>query len=188
MNVNNSIRPTSMLFRLFMNCLNKLLWAEQQSAKLLPKVENALLTTQMVRVAGDHAMYKVRQIARLKQVFHLIQYDAEPRVCSVMEGLIKELKEVLRDSRTPSLTRDAAIVMVLQKITHHEMSVYSSLISYIKMISFREVCGLLETTLDEEVMINNRLTLITVNKINWRADSEMTQEEKKLSHPWHSFG
>lgn len=104
-------------------------------------------------------VYKTKeQIKRLTQVFKLLDVPKKSKFCKGTKGLIDECTEVLKEMKTKSALRDAALISRAQRIEHYEMACYGAMRTYAKELNFKEVASLLQATLNEEGNANRHLT------------------------------
>ena len=162
----------SSLFQFFIEELKDIYWAEQQLLQVLPKLEAAATTNELMLAISKHLSETRGHVARLEKVFQIVGQPPEGKTCFAMQGLIKEAESILDDTDEGSMTRDAAIIMSTQKVEHYEIATYGSLTEYAKTLGMNDAHGLLQLSLDEERMADQTLTLIAQNKINWEADFE----------------
>jgi ferritin-like metal-binding protein YciE len=76
-----------------------------------------------------------------------------------MEGLIDEGKEIISENEdTPGL--DAALICAAQKVEHYEMASYGSLRAWAQAFGNEQAARLLQETLNEEEMADEKLNQI----------------------------
>ena len=166
----------SPLLQIFLEGLIDIYWAEQQLLEAIPKMEAAATTNELMNAMSTHFSETKRHITRLEKVFSLVNHPAKAKVCFAMEGLIREMESVLEETNESTMTRDAAIIMIAQKMEHYEIATYGSLTEFAKTLGLTDVFGLLQLTFDEERMTDQGLTRIARNRIHWQADLEKANE------------
>lgn len=162
----------SLLFQFFIEALKDIYWAEQQLVHALHKMKAAASTNELTIAFGEHIAQTKGHIKRLEKVFGIVGQPAEGKVCFAMEGILKEAYSIIEETEAGSITRDAALIMGAQKIEHYEITTYGSLTEFSKTLALNDAHGLLHSTLDEERLTDQGLTLIAQNKINWEAELE----------------
>lgn len=165
----------SALFELFHAELRDIYWAEKHLVKNLPKMAKAATSDDLRSALEEHLNETENQVDRLEQVFQLIDKRAVGKRCEAMDGLVEEGKDIIEDTETGTLTRDAGLISAAQKIEHYEMASYGTLKTLANVLELdNEVINLLNQTLEEEKMADTKLTEIAESHIN-----EDAREEKK---------
>jgi ferritin-like metal-binding protein YciE len=89
-----------------------------------------------------------------------------------MDGLIKELKTILRETEENTMTRDAALIIAAQKIEHYEIASYGGLVALAVTMGMERAADILDKTLAEEEQADLMLTDIAEAYINVEAEHE----------------
>jgi len=89
-----------------------------------------------------------------------------------MDGLIKEGKTIINETREGSMTRDAALIIAAQKVEHYEIATYGGLVQLALTLGKNRVASLLDKTLQEEEETDRQLTDIAESYINFQAEEE----------------
>jgi len=163
---------TSQLEEYFLNELKDVYGAEKQLVKALPKMQKAATTEELKEALEEHLAITQEQIARLEEVFELMDKKPQAKKCEAMEGITKEGETVIKETESGSMTRDAAIIMAAQKVEHYEIAAYGGLVTLAKTMGRTEVADLLAQTLAEEKEADQLLTEIAENNINDEAEEE----------------
>jgi ferritin-like metal-binding protein YciE len=82
-----------------------------------------------------------------------------------MQGLIDEAESMMEDADEGEMM-DAAIIAAAQKVEHYEIATYGTLRTFAETLGLDQVQGLLEQTLEEEKMADEKLTEIAMSAIN----------------------
>ncbi len=154
--------------------------------KALPEMVKASESPDLKKAFESHLKETRGQIQRLKKIFQLLKVEKKEKFCKATKGLIQECKEVLKDFKTKSPIRDAALISKAQRIEHYEMSAYGTMRTFAKEIDLDEVADLLQATLDEEGNADKKLTKIAEggllkSGINRRANMPSTSTPKVLN-------
>ena len=107
-------------------------------------------------------------MARLEQVFKLVDMAPKGKKCPGIEGLLEEAKEVMDEAEDPK-TRDAGMLAAAQSVEHYEISRYGTLIAWAEQLGMREAASILEETLAEEKKADKLLSQLAEEKLNREA-------------------
>jgi ferritin-like metal-binding protein YciE len=162
----------SLLEKFFTDQLKDIYYAEQQLLRALPEMQRACNTEELEDAFEQHTKQTERQVKRLEKVFQAISKSPEGRKCEAMDGLIKEAKTIISETKEGSMTRDAALIIAAQKIEHYEIATYGGLVQLAITMGLNRVAGLLEKTLAEEEDTDQLLTEIAEGYINIEAEDE----------------
>jgi ferritin-like metal-binding protein YciE len=163
---------SSQLEEYFIHELKDIYGAEKQLLKALPKMQKAATTEELKEALEEHLAVTEEQIARLEEVFEMMEQKPQSKKCEAMEGITKEGEMVIKETESGSMTRDAAIIMAAQKVEHYEIAAYGGLVQLAKTIGRTEVADLLAQTLEEEKETDALLTEIAESSINEEAEQE----------------
>jgi ferritin-like metal-binding protein YciE len=161
------------LIEFFFEELRDIYGAEKQLTKALPKLKNAATSPDLAMAFEDHLQVTRNQIARLEQIFQLMDEQPDAKNCEGMEGLIKESESVIEDTEAGSATRDVGLIVSAQKVEHYEIAAYGSLRQLAKTIDKAEISQLLEQTLQEEKETDMLLSNLAETLINQDARTEV---------------
>jgi ferritin-like metal-binding protein YciE len=155
------------LEQLLVHQLKDLYSAENQLIKALPKMAKAANSQDLKKGFEMHLEQTKKQADRIEQIFEKHDLDGSPRgkKCVGMEGLIKEGEEVLEEEMEPDV-KDAALISAAQKVEHYEISAYGTARTYASTLGLKDAARLLQQTLDEESMVNEKLTQMAESHIN----------------------
>jgi ferritin-like metal-binding protein YciE len=162
----------SALNELFLDELKDIYWAENHLAKALPKMAKAATSNELRTAIENHKVETDNHITRLEEVFSSIDEKAVAVKCEAMAGLLKEGDEIVEETETGSVTRDAGIISAAQKIEHYEIASYGTLRTLAGVLGYDDAVELLEATLKEEKNADSMLTEIATNGINQSASKE----------------
>jgi len=162
----------SALKELFIDELKDIYWAEKHLSKALVKMAKAATSEELRSALETHKAETDNQVARLEQVFEMIEEKASAKKCDAMEGLIAESESIVEDTEDGSITRDAGIISAAQKSEHYEIASYGTLRTLANTLGYSEAAQLLEETLAEEKKTDELLTQLAESTININAKSE----------------
>jgi ferritin-like metal-binding protein YciE len=166
----NATEPALKAF--FIDGIKDLYWAEKKLVTSLPKMQKAATSEQLKACIGDHIAITKTQVARLEQVFELLEEKAQAKKCDAMEGILKEGEGILEETEAGTATRDVGIILASQKVEHYEIASYGGLVALAGVLGLDEVQGILAETLAEEKEADELLTGVAENNVNYDAASE----------------
>ena len=162
----------SYLQKFFLDQVKDMYYAEQELLKAMPEMKNAATTEELEDAIEEHMKQTQRHVKRLEKVFHMIGQKPEGKRCEAMDGLVKELKTILRETEENTMTRDAALIIAAQKIEHYEIASYGGLVALAITLGLERAADILDKTLMEEEMTDQMLTDIAEAYINVEAEHE----------------
>ena len=145
------------LKELLVDEIKDLYHAEKQLVKALPKMAKAALDETLKAGLTAHLEETKGHVARLEQIFKLLDEPVKAKVCPAMKGLIEEGSEALEE-KEKSYVRDAQIIGSAQRIEHYEMAAYGTARALAQTLGEAKVVKILQTTLDEEGAADKKLT------------------------------
>jgi ferritin-like metal-binding protein YciE len=164
------------LLELFTDQLKDIYWAEKHLVQKLPVLQRAAASEVLKNAIEEHIAQTKDQVARLEEVFSLLDKKPQAKKCDAMEGLTTEAKTVISETEAGTATRDVGIIMSAQKVEHYEIAAYGSLTQLAKTIGLDEVADILAQTLAEEKDTDVLLTQIAESHINYEAAIERSSE------------
>ncbi len=162
----------SFLQKFFIDQLKDMYYAEQELLKALPEVKNAATTEELEDAIEDHIKQTERHVKRLEKVFQMIGQKPEGKKCEAMDGLLRECRNIMKETEEHSMTRDAALIIAAQKIEHYEIASYGGLVSLAVTMGMERAADILDKTLGEEEDTDQLLTDIAETYINVEAEHE----------------
>jgi ferritin-like metal-binding protein YciE len=164
------------LLEFFTDQLKDIYWAEKHLVQKLPVLQRAAASEVLKNAIEEHIAQTKDQVARLEEVFSLLDKKPQAKKCDAMEGLTTEAKTVISETEAGTATRDVGIIMSAQKVEHYEIAAYGSLTQLAKTIGLDEVADILAQTLAEEKDTDVLLTQIAESHINYEAAIERSSE------------
>lgn len=165
--------------------LHDMLSSEEQIVKALPEMVKAAESPDLKQAFEAHLKETKNQVKRLTKIFKLLKVKRTAKLCQGTKGLIQECKDVLKDFKTKSAIRDAALISKAQRIEHYEISAYGTMRTYANDLDLNTVANLLQETLDEEANADKKLSKIAEGGffrtgINLQANMPSTNKPKEL--------
>ncbi len=170
----NKYKP---LFQFFVDGIKDLYWAEKAIETLLKKNKALAYTEELSDAIEDHEKQTQKHILRLEKIFYALNMKPEAKKCEAMAGLVKEAEETLDSTPANSMTRDAVMIILCQKVEHYEIASYGGLLQIAITFNMGSIADLLEKTLQEEEETDLLLTEIAEDFINLEAAEEDDSED-----------
>ena len=162
---------SSQLMKLFEDELKDIYWAEKALTKAIPKMIKNATSEELIEALENHLEETREHVSRAEQVFQLLGKKATAKKCEAMEGLMKEAEEIMESCEEGPMC-DAGIISAAQKVEHYEMASYGTLKQFAKTLSLEDVAELLDLTLQEEKLADEKLTEVAEAAINVEAMEE----------------
>jgi len=89
----------SPLEKFFLDQLKDIYYAEQQLLKALKEMKAAATTEELEDAFENHHSQTERHVKRLEKVFEMLGEEAEGKKCEAMDGLIKEGKTIINETK-----------------------------------------------------------------------------------------
>ncbi len=156
---------------LFESQIKDLYDAEHRITEALPKMADAANSAELKQAFLAHLRETEGQIARLDQIFAQLGTKPERKTCQAMKGLLAEGEEMIKATAPPDI-KDAALIAAAQRVEHYEMSGYGTARAFAARLGHSQAVTLLETTLLEERVTDQKLTKIAEQGVNIRASQE----------------
>jgi ferritin-like metal-binding protein YciE len=153
------------LEKLYVEDLKDLYDAESRIVKALPKMAKAASASALRQGFETHLSQTEEHLERLKQIFGERGLPAKGKKCAAMEGLLEEGKELMGEEADPEV-RDAGLIAAAQKVEHYEIASYGCVRTYAEILGEKEAARLLQKTLDEEKLTDEKLTQLAMSGIN----------------------
>ena len=145
------------LQELFIHELKDLYSAEQQLIEALPKMAKAASTPELKQGFEMHLDQTKEHAQRIEQIFEEMGRKPGGVKCKGMEGLIKEGEEAIEEDAEDAV-KDAMLIAAAQRVEHYEIAGYGTARTFAKHLGNDKAHQLLQQTLDEEGMTDQKLT------------------------------
>ncbi|MGE5250022.1 MAG: ferritin-like domain-containing protein [Bacteroidota bacterium] len=155
---------------LYVDLLKDLYSAEKQLIKALPKMAKAAHSPELRKGFEEHLRQTEHQAERIERIFSQ-RADGAPggKKCVGMEGLIEEGSELMKEDVEDHVL-DAGLIAAAQKVEHYEISGYGTARAWARKLGYDDAARLLQETLDEEAMTDEKLTKLAEANINRKAE------------------
>src|SRR5579871_5746888 len=121
---------SSHLEKFFLDQLKDIYYAENKIIQSLPKMAEAATTGELKEAFEDHLHQTQRHVKRLEEAFKTIGQKAEGKKCEAIEGIAREVENIIDETEEGTLTRDAALIIAAQKVEHYEIATYGGLVQW----------------------------------------------------------
>jgi ferritin-like metal-binding protein YciE len=162
---------------LFEGTLKDIYYAEKAILKALPKMAKKASSKKLETAFTRHEKETQKQVERLEQVFEILGKRAAGKKCPAIDGIIEEGEEVMKETKDDTI-RDAAMLAAAQSVEHYEISRYGTLVAWAEKMDMPDAAELLQATLDEEKLTDEKLTALAESEINVEAEAAGEEEEE----------
>ena len=139
--------------------------AEKQLIKALPKMAKAASSLELKEAFQSHLEETKGQVARLERVFASLDEKVQGKHCDGIEGILEEGDAVMAED-FETMAMDACLIAAGQRAEHYEMAAYGTLVAWARSLGHAEAAELLEETLNEEKLADEKLTALAESSIN----------------------
>jgi ferritin-like metal-binding protein YciE len=153
---------------IFLEQIEDLYDAEKRLVKALPKMAEGTTSLTLRQAIESHLMETEGHVVRLEKIFGILGQDPKAKTCDAMKGLISEGDDVLSDI-DQSPVRDAAIIASANRVEHYEIAAYGSARTFAETLGLNDAATLLEQTLREEKLADQKLTQLAESMVNEEA-------------------
>jgi ferritin-like metal-binding protein YciE len=153
---------------LFVEQIEDLYDAEQRLVKALPKMAEASTSPELRQAFESHLDETRGHVTRLEQVFLALRKKPKSQTCDAMKGLIEEGEDMISNTGQ-SPVRDAGLIAAANRVEHYEIAAYGTVRTLAKALGVNEAVSLLNATLAEEKMADEKLTSLAETSVNQQA-------------------
>lgn len=167
-------KQTKKLDELFHDTLKDIFYAEKKILAALPKMAKAARTQELKAAFEKHHRETQQQVARLEEVFELMEKRPQGKKCPAIDGIVEEGQEIAKEYKgSPAL--DSGLLAAAQAVEHYEISRYGTLRTWARELGLDQAVRLLESTLTEEKRTDEALTKLAEACVNQEAQSEAAE-------------
>jgi ferritin-like metal-binding protein YciE len=153
---------------LYLEQLKDLYSAETQLLDALPKMAERATSADLKQGFQEHLRQTREHMHRLEQIFSDLGDTPKGHTCEGMKGLIKEGEEMIKMKGEDKVI-DAGLIAAAQRVEHYEIAGYGTVRTYAEMLGHSQHATLLERTLQEEEMTDEKLSQLAESHINEEA-------------------
>jgi len=158
------------LDELFHDTLKDIYFAEKKILTALPKMAKAAQNEELKAAFEKHEAETEEHVARLEQVFEMIDRKPQGKTCPAIIGLVEEGQEIIKEYKgSPAL--DAGLLSAAQAVEHYEISRYGTLATWAQELGLDQAVRMLQATLKEEKKTDETLTQLAETCVNQQAEA-----------------
>ena len=161
-------RRVDSLERLFIHLMGELYQTERDLVPALAMMAGKATDPDLRAAFEQHRLETVRHVERLERMFRSIGNKPKARGSSVVAMITAEGARLLKRGVDPDV-RDAWLIAIAQRIEHHEIAGYGTARAYAATLGHLDAVQLLQETLEEERMADEKLTRLAERFVNDRA-------------------
>ena len=154
---------------LYIEELQDLYSAENQILEALPKMEKAASDPTLKAGFASHLVQTQEHVQRLVTLLQGHGEKVGGEKCKGMEGLLEEGDKMIRRRQADPAAQDAGLIAAAQRVEHYEIAGYGTVRAYAKQLGHDQDLSLIEQTLSEERLTDEKLTTLAEGQINPRA-------------------
>ena len=162
---------------LFMHGLKDLYYAENRIAKSLPDMIEKATNPQLRAGFEKHLKETDGQIARLEQVFEMLEAEAKGDKCPAIDGILKEGRELMGEIDDEDVI-NVGLVAAAQAVEHYEITRYGALIAWASELGRGACIPLLRASLAEEKATDQKLTALAERRVNPEGEKKSAGAKK----------
>ena len=176
---NKKAQPTSLREMLIIK-LQALYDIETELVKTLPKLSKLVTNEDLKNILDEHASETKQQAVRLERALNMLDDKPTKMKIAGIRGILDD-GQWLAKNTIGEAGIDAGIAASNQYIEHYEMAGYGTAIAWAQELGEEDVAALLEETLEEEKLADqkiNELALSTLNEGASTVGAEIEEEEE----------
>lgn len=150
---------------LYLHTLEDIYYAEQQIEKALPGMMEKASSGPLRDGFETHLEETRGHVARLEEVFRILDRKPKGATCPAIDGIIKESNDISKEIADPHVL-DAALAAAAQAVEHYEITRYGTLIAWSKEMGRSDCAEILRQTLAEEKAADAALTRLAEQRLN----------------------
>ncbi|MEW6630013.1 MAG: ferritin-like domain-containing protein [Pseudomonadota bacterium] len=158
------------LDNLFHDTLKDIYFAEKKILATLPKMAKAAQDEALKSAFEKHRVQTEQHVARLEEVFKVIDKKPVGKTCAAIMGITEEGAEIMEDYKG-SASLDAGLLAAAQAVEHYEISRYGTLKTWAQELGLADAADLLDQTLTEEKETDEALTVLAESAVNVAAEA-----------------
>lgn len=163
---------------LFLETLKDIYYAEKAILKALPKMAKKATSEDLAAAFESHRAETEGQVARLEEIFGILEKPARGKKCPAIDGIIEEGQEIIKEAKDDTV-RDAGMLAAAQAVEHYEISRYGTLKAWAEKLGLDDIAELLNETLEEEKATDEKLTGLAESEINVEANEAAPEPKRK---------
>ena len=162
----------SQLSNFFADQLNEIFYSERKILEAWAQLQMIAHAPDLKKLFQAYYLQVEKEIMRLEGIFTILDIIPADGKAEAIEALLAEAKTMVSKTADGSHTRDAAIIIAVQKIGHYKIATYGSLQQLATTLGMEDITNLLSQSLQEEKENDLLLSDVADKKINWLAEIE----------------
>lgn len=152
---------------LYIENLKKALDMEQKISKALPMMVNKSTDPDLRSAFQNHLRQTEGHVVKVESLLRNIAGNAETATCKVINGLVTEAEDSIKDATVPGI-RDVTLIADAQQVEHHEIAVYGTLRNWAGLLGLSRDAQVLDSILADEKAADKLLSSIS-DEVNFQA-------------------
>jgi len=153
---------------LLVHQIRDLLSSAKQMSLLMPRMADLASNKELKKTLSERGERSENHKNLLMECLDDLKAPKSPETCQAMIGLITEGDELLRDVDDQEV-RDAALIVIAQRIHHYEIAGYGTAKSHAEKMDERSVAERIDVILKEEKKLDKKLSKLAEDSINEKA-------------------
>ena len=145
---------------LYISDLRKALDMEQKITKALPDLIENSTDAELAEAFSTHLAETEEHVRKVEALLAQNAGDTETETCKVINGLITEASDTIKDV-TDFSVRDISLIGAAQQVEHHEIAVYGTLRRWAELLGLDADAAILETIEADEINADEILSEIS---------------------------
>jgi ferritin-like metal-binding protein YciE len=142
---------------LYIENLKKALDMEQKITKALPNMVQKSTDQELATALNNHLRQTQGHVAKVEALLRNATGDASTATCKVINGLITEAEDSIKDATDVNI-RDVTLIADAQQVEHHEIAIYGTLRTWASILGLTSDAEVLQSILKEEEAADELLT------------------------------
>jgi len=145
---------------LYISDLRKALDMERKITKALPDLVENAADNELATAFNTHLEETRGHVEKVESLLATNAGDTGTESCKVIDGLITEASNTIKDVTDPSI-RDIGLIGAAQQVEHHEIAVYGTLRRWAELLGLIEDVVILESIEADEMNADELLSSIS---------------------------
>jgi len=145
---------------LYISDLRKALDMEKKITEALPDLIESSTDEELTDAFRTHLRETETHVQKVESLLLRNVGDADTETCKVIDGLVAEASDTIRDVTEFSI-RNISLIGAAQQVEHHEIAVYGTLRRWAELLGLEEDAAILESVEAEEMDADELLSEIS---------------------------
>ena len=167
-----SVLTDSQLSNFFAHQLQCLYLSETKLLEAIAEIQQAASTGEVKALIGQYREKLKTQVTLLEEIFRVLMINPGSVYGDTMDCLIKEIGQIIINTSRKSITRNAALIVALQKAGHYKIACYGSLAQLATTLGMEDIANILHQSLQSEKDSDYEFSDFAEKRLNWLAETE----------------